>query len=111
MLRRGGPLVVETMHRDRLVSVFQERRWDPLPDGGLRVEERSFDAVEGVNEAAHTIVRPDGMRETVTYRLRVYTATELAGMGREAGFERLEFYGDYEGGPFTTQTRLLLVAH
>ncbi|MBA3717362.1 MAG: class I SAM-dependent methyltransferase [Actinobacteria bacterium] len=37
VLRPGGRLVVETMHRDRLVRIFQARRWERLrrlPDRG-----------------------------------------------------------------------------
>ncbi len=35
VLRPGGALVVETIHRDALMRIFQPRGWDPLPDGGL----------------------------------------------------------------------------
>ena len=42
VLRSGGALVVETMHRDRLSSIFQERGWDDLADDAVRLEERRF---------------------------------------------------------------------
>ena len=35
VLRPGGALVVETMHRDRLAHVFRPRHWDHLPDAAL----------------------------------------------------------------------------
>ena len=47
VLRPGGALVLETMHRDRLASIFQPRLWDPLPDGAVLVEERAgFTGIE-----------------------------------------------------------------
>jgi len=110
VLRPGGRLVVETMHRDRLVRIFRPENWEELPDGALLVERRSFDHAEGVIETMHMLVEPDGTRKSVPYRLRLYTATELGRMVREAGFEDLAYYGDYEGAPVTVETRLVIVA-
>ena len=47
VLRPGGVLVVETMHRDRLARIFQPNQWEPLPDGGALLEARRFNQVEG----------------------------------------------------------------
>lgn len=81
-----------------------------LPGGAVVGEERRFDPIEGVVEAAHVLVDANGSRESFGYRLRVYTATELARLAREAGFGELTFYGDYEGAPLSAETRLVLVA-
>jgi SAM-dependent methyltransferase len=110
VLRPGGALVVETMHRDLLASNFRPRGWDPLPNGGMLVEERRFDVLEGEIETKLTLVEPDGGRDSLRYRLRVYTATELARLVREAGFDDVQAYGDYEGAPLSIDTRLVLVA-
>jgi hypothetical protein len=40
----------------------------------------------------------------------VYSATELLGMLERAGFADAKPYGDFEGNPFTPDTRLLIVA-
>jgi hypothetical protein len=42
--------------------------------------------------------------------MRVYTATELAAMLDRAGFEDVRCYGDLDGGPLATDTRLVVVA-
>ena len=47
VLRPGGSLVVETMHRDRLMHIYQQRGWTPLPDEDLLLEERTFDFAAG----------------------------------------------------------------
>jgi ubiquinone/menaquinone biosynthesis C-methylase UbiE len=110
VLRPGGGFVLETMHRDRLAAIFQPRGWEDLP-AGLLVEERRFDLAAGVIETDHVLVNPDGKREGLTYRLRIYTATEVVRMLREAGFAQVELYGDFERSALTPQTRLIAVAH
>ena len=110
VLRPGGSLVIETMHRDRLMSIFQPRGWDPLPDGGILVEERRFDYMAGEIETTHTLIEAGGPRETFRYRLRLYTATELARLVEEAGFAGVQCFGGLEGEPLSQHTRLVVLA-
>ena len=110
VLRRGGALVVETMHRDRLASIFQPRIWDPLPDGGVLVEERVFDQIAGEIETSHTLIAADGGRESVTYRVRIYTVTELVRLLAEASFTGIECYGGLEREELEVETRLVILA-
>ena len=110
VLRPGGALVVETMHRDRLASIFQSHGWDSLPDGGVLVEERRFDQVAGVIENDFTLVDAAGARESVTYRIRTYTVTELVRLVEEAGFTAIECYGGLDGEELTIETRLAVLA-
>jgi ubiquinone/menaquinone biosynthesis C-methylase UbiE len=109
VLRPGAPLVIETMHRDRLMFILQERGWEHLGDDAALLEERSFDPVAGEIETAHTYLSV-GERRSVTYRLRVYTATELVKLLAEAGFAGIECFGDYEGAPLTRESRLVVRA-
>jgi ubiquinone/menaquinone biosynthesis C-methylase UbiE len=110
VLRPGGSLVVETMHRDRLMTIFQPRGWDPLPDGGIVVEDRSFDHVAGENETTHMLVDAEGRRESFTYRMRLYTATELARLLEEVGFAQVECFGGFDREPLSHETRLAVLA-
>jgi ubiquinone/menaquinone biosynthesis C-methylase UbiE len=111
VLRRGGALVLETMHRDRLMSVFREQDWEELPDGGVVFERRAFDPVAGAAEVSHRLIRANGDRASFSYRIRVYTATELAAMLSEAGFADVEFCGGLvEREPLSPQRRLVAVA-
>jgi ubiquinone/menaquinone biosynthesis C-methylase UbiE len=109
VLRPGGRLLIETMHRDRLMRVFQARRWDRLPDGYL-IEEGSFDQVKGVYSNTIIWIPEDGLRREFPYEIRTYTATELVEMLRAAGFEDVGCYGGYDGEELTFDTRLVLVA-
>jgi ubiquinone/menaquinone biosynthesis C-methylase UbiE len=110
VLRPGRALVMETMHRDRLMAIFQERGWQDLPDEALRLDRHSFNFVEGILEDTLTYWPKGGEPTTVNYRLRVYTATELKRMADAAGFVNVDFYGDAAGGPLGRESRLVLVA-
>jgi hypothetical protein len=110
VLRPGRALVLETMHRDRLMAIFQEQDWETLPDEALRLNWRAFDSVDGTIEESLTYWPKGGEPTTVDYRLRMYTATELERMAMEAGFVDIEFYGDAAGGPLSRDSRLVLVA-
>ena len=107
--RAGAPLMIEVLHRDRLMAVFQERSWDPLEDDAVLLEERRFDYVAGEIETDHTLLSA-GERRGVTFKLRVYTATELVKLLAEVGFAEIECFGDYEGGPLSRETRLVVRA-
>jgi ubiquinone/menaquinone biosynthesis C-methylase UbiE len=110
VLRSGGRLVVETMHRDRLARIYQPRSWDELPDGGFVLEEREFDQVTSMISTTMTLFTPAEGVSSLSYELRVYTATELSEMAREAGFEDVACYGGFDGEELTWDTRLVLVA-
>ena len=110
VLRPEGRLVIETMHRDWLARNFQERRWQLVGEGRLLLEQGAFDPASGVAQTTQTLIDGSGERESRTWSLRVYSATELVAMARRAGFASARCLGDLEGGPFTTDTRLVVVA-
>jgi SAM-dependent methyltransferase len=109
VLRPGGALVIEVLHRDRLMAIFQERSWEPLDDDAVLLEERRFDYAAGEIETDHTLLSV-GERRGVTFRLRVYTATELVRLLEDVGFAQVECFGDFEGGPLSRETRLVVRA-
>lgn len=110
VLRPGGRLVLETMHRDRLIAIFQPRGWHELPDGSARLEARSFDPVAGVHHTELTYWPRGGEPVSASYELRVYTATEVRAMLAAAGFTKLEVLGSLDGDPFSVESRLVVVA-
>lgn len=109
LLRPGAPVVVECLHRDRLMAIFQERSWEPLVDDAVLLEQRRFDYLHGEIETDHTYLAV-GERRSVTFRLRVYSATELAKLLADVGFVELECFGDFEGAPLSRETRLVVRA-
>ena len=110
VLRPGGRLVIEIMHRDALVLRFRDTGWHMVGEGRLLLEQRTFDPAAGVAQTTQTLVEPSGERDSRTFSLRVYTATELMAMLARAGFDESRAYGDFNGSPFTTESRLVIVA-
>jgi len=110
VLRPGARLVVELLHRDRLVRGFAEQDWRLLGEGRLLLEQRTFDAAAGVAQTTQTLIDGAGGRESRTFSVRVYSATELVAMLGRAGFEDARAYGDLDGSPFGVDTRLVAVA-
>lgn len=109
VLRPGAPLLIETLHRDRLMKIFLSHSWEPLEEDGLVAEARRFDYVAGEIETDHIFVK-GGKRRDLTFRMRVYTATDLVRMLYEAGFVEIECFGDYEGAELSRETRLVVRA-
>jgi ubiquinone/menaquinone biosynthesis C-methylase UbiE len=110
VLRRGGRLVIEALHRDQLVRMFREQDWRLVGEGRLLLEQRTFDAAAGVAQVTQTLIGGAGERESRSYSIRVYTATELLAMLGRAGFAEARCHGDLDGGAFATDTRLVIVA-
>jgi SAM-dependent methyltransferase len=110
VLRPGGRLVIELSHRDRLIAGFHEQDWRLLGEGRLLLERRTFDPEAGVAQSTQTLIDGTGARESRTFSVRCYTATELLRMLASAGFGECKCYGDLDGGPFSTITRLVIVA-
>ena len=79
-------------------------------EGRLLLEQGAFDPASGVAQTTQTLIDRGGERESRTWSLRVYSATELVAMVSRAGFASARCLGDLEGGPFTTDTRLVIVA-
>ena len=110
VLRPDGRLVIEIMHRDRVVRGFSEQDWRLLGEGRLLLEQRTFDAATGVAQTTETLIDTGGERDSRSFSVRVYSATELLAMVAAAGFESARCHGDLDGGPFGTSTRLVVVA-
>jgi ubiquinone/menaquinone biosynthesis C-methylase UbiE len=111
VLRPGGALVVETMHRDWLTRFFVARTWNRLPDDSLFLQEREPDWVAGTLSTLHLVVTPEGERIERRFVFRVYTATEWVGMLHEAGFAEVSCFSDWAGeNPPSPEQRLILRA-
>jgi SAM-dependent methyltransferase len=94
-VRPGGLVLVETAHRDLVVTFFSRgvRPANRMPDGTLVVEEPVFHAIEGrVNTTWHWW-GPSGQGSR-SASLRLYSATELVALLERAG---LRYVGAYKG--------------
>jgi SAM-dependent methyltransferase len=110
VLRPNAKLVIETAHRDALVTRWSDNGWRLMGEGRVLLESRTFDPAAGVAQTTQTLVEPDGARESRTWSVRCYTATELAVMAERAGFADVKCWGGFGMEPLTPTSRLVIVA-
>ena len=108
--RAAAPqLLLECAHRDeqvRRAAPGVSRDW--LEIRGARIlTERWIDPLEGVAHAVFRFGAPERVKEL---RHRLYSATEVVALLREAGFDRVECHGGYDRRPFGLDAPML-VAH
>lgn len=107
LLKDGGRFLLESMHRDDVVADYAERdRWR-LPDGTEVRVRRRFDPVAGISyERLQWRKGGEGGRKQHALRLR--TATEIDTLLRAAGFTDVEYFGDWDGRPFSHRDASLI---
>lgn len=110
VLRPGGRMLVETSHRDSVVTAGTGSDWSERPDGTLVLRQRRFEPVEGRLLQQFTIVSPDGERLDRHLRPRRYALTELAAMMSASGFVDVEFHGGWRREPVSLTDRVVVVA-
>jgi SAM-dependent methyltransferase len=108
VLRPGGRLLLESMHRDDVVAEYAERDEWTLPDGTEVRVRRRFDAVAGISHERLRWRRGSEMGRK-QHALRLRTATEIDALLRAAGFDDVEYFGSWSGAPFTHRHESLIV--
>jgi SAM-dependent methyltransferase len=110
LLKPGGRFLLESMHRDDVIAQYAERdRWF-LPDGTEVRVRRRFDAVAGISYERLRWKRGE-RTGAKRHALRLRTAGEIDGLLRAAGFEAIDYYGDWDGRAFAhTDSSLIAVA-
>lgn len=109
VLRPGGRLLIEGMHRDDAVSNYAARDAWTRDDGTEVRVRRRFDAVRGVS---HEVLRWHGPTGSGRKRhsLRLRTATEMIRLLESAGLGVTATYGGWDREPFGhVSERLILV--
>jgi ubiquinone/menaquinone biosynthesis C-methylase UbiE len=107
VLRKGGSFLLETMHRDEVICGFAERdRWT-LTDGTEVRVRRRFDPITALSHERLQWRRGSEAGEK-RHTLRLRTATEVAALLQAAGFRDIDYYGDWDGSPFTHRSPHLI---
>ena len=110
VLRPGGQLVWHGGSRDGVMARFLERDWWTTRNGTVIGHEREFDPLSGVLTVRSTWRGPttSGERE---HRIRLYTATRLAELCRDAGLIVTLAFDGWRDRPLTRRSsEMLLVA-
>jgi SAM-dependent methyltransferase len=110
MIGAGGMLLWHGGSRDGIMAKFLDRDWWTTRNGTVIGHERSFDPLSGVMTVRSTWRGPrtTGDRE---HRIRLYTATRLAELCRDAGLIIVEAYDGWRDRPLSRRSsEMLLVA-
>jgi SAM-dependent methyltransferase len=103
-LRPGGMLLLDLRNAGKGLSRLEDMdRTVDVPSGILRMSVR-FDRGTMRASAEHTLTRPDGIRISSAFEVRVYSMEELDEMVRKAGMDVKDFYGSLSGAPFTEES-------
>ena len=110
VLRRGGMLVWHGASRDGVSARFLSRDWWRTSGGMMVAQERVFDPLSGVL-TVDSEQRRNGRTVARTSRIRLYTATRIAELCRDAGLIVEEAYDDWSDRPLRrSSSEMLLVA-
>jgi SAM-dependent methyltransferase len=110
VLRPGGVLVWHGASRDGVSARFLKRDWWRTSDGTLVGQERRFDPLAGVLDVETEWAGPSGSGQKA-HRIRLYTATRLAELCRDAGLIVEAAYGAWSKRPLRrNSSEMLLVA-
>lgn len=108
-LRPGGKLLIDTLNHAWLMRNYIPRGWAATPEGGLLLEERSFDLLVGRNTVTATYIGPNGERIATGHSVRIYTLVELATLLSTAGLQVCEAWGGVDGSPYGITSRRMIV--
>ena len=110
VLRPGGVLVWHGGSRDGVSAKFLARDWWRARDGTLIAQERSFDPLSGFLHIASEWRGPSGEGRR-DHRIRLYSATHLAELCRDAGLVVEQAFDGWTDRPLRrTSAEMLLVA-
>ncbi|MFA6147363.1 MAG: methyltransferase domain-containing protein [bacterium] len=79
-----------------------------VPSGKLTLRVR-FDRTTRRARAEHTLTRPDGIRISSAFDVRIYSEEELTKMLRRAGMRVSAVHGSLDGAPFTSGAERMVV--
>ncbi|MEU5980006.1 methyltransferase domain-containing protein [Streptomyces sp. NPDC047315] len=107
-LAPGGRLIVDVMGKEVLAGWIGRPQAVDLPDGSYVVQRDTVLDSWRRLRTDWTLVRGDTAR-TASIHSFLYSAAELHDLFREAGFDDVECYGDFDGGPYDQHSRRLVV--
>lgn len=100
-VKPGGSVVINTINRDFLMSIYQPARWSE--DGKITTIEASrFDSKTKYNEAQLVLLdKKTGKGRNYYHRVRLYSKSEMVALFKKVGLKRVRVFGDFNGGKFS----------
>ena len=111
-LKPGGLFLLDNENKFFFVfnDVFRKQRhWEKVSEDKYLLMENEFD-VEKEREMFTVHVLEKGViTETSGYNIRLYSFPEIKEMLNRNGFEVRQTWGDYRGGPYSVQSKRLII--
>lgn len=108
VLKPGGVLALHAPNRDGIASRLVEKDWWQARDGTLLLHEREFDPLSGVL-VVHRTLRHGARNQQRSYRLRLYTASEIAAMCARNGLIVTEAFDGWRDRPLRRRSGEMLL--
>ncbi|MDO6431638.1 class I SAM-dependent methyltransferase [Flavitalea sp. BT771] len=106
-LAPNGKFIIEILGKEVIASTF--RKVEELEYDDCRVVAESTILNDwNLLECKRTITRGDSSDEITAYH-RLYSATELKGHLKEAGFRNIKVYGNFAGAPYDNHARSMIM--
>lgn len=105
-LKSGGLFLMDTMGKEVLARVFQEREWHEV-DGIIVLQERKVSRNWGWMWNRWIMLKGNERIETELSH-RLYAATEIVSLLKDCGFTSVDVYGDYNGSPYDHNARRMV---
>jgi SAM-dependent methyltransferase len=107
-LKEGGSFIIETLGKEIAVRDFVEAEW--FERAGFTVL-TSYEALDSWTFLKNKwILIKDGQRIEKVFTQRLYSASELRALLLEAGFSKVEIYGDWNEAPYDHRAAKLIAA-
>jgi SAM-dependent methyltransferase len=108
-LKPGGSLLLDLRNAQKGLAGEEDHETTvTVPSGRLRLCVR-FDRFTGRARAEHELTRPDGIRISSTFDVRIYSEEELSTMIERAGMCVRSILGSLDGAPFTRGAERMVV--
>lgn len=110
-LRPGGSMIMETMGKEVLASVFSPVTCEETEDGRMLIQRHSISDDWTMIENDWILLQDRTLLGRWKFSHWIYSGEELRGMLLEAGFAGVQLYGDLRGSPYGSDaSRLVAVA-
>jgi len=105
-LKTGGKFIIECTGKEIIAKDFRDCFWYEYDDFKIMVE-YSIN-LNWTELETRWIFLKEGVEKDAVFRHRIFSALELAGLLTEAGFESIEFFGDYDGSLYDQNAKRLI---
>lgn len=108
IIKETGVFVLHLINREYAIKNFTQRIWFGNATKGYLLEDRIFDALEGILKINQVRI-VDGLDKKYSINLRLYSLKELSYLLNEAGLHIKNVYGDYDNSKYGFDSPYMII--